>query len=345
MARLVIRADADANTGTGHLMRCLALAQGWKDAGGDLTLVTRCANPALLRRFSDEGAQLVSMLPGKDGEQLRACLDELGRNAWLALDGYQFDGDYQQQLKAAGHRFLYFDDECQLPKQYANVVLNQNLGAEKLPYAVTADIKLLLGVRYVLLRREFRTWKSWTRQIPARASKVLVTAGGSDPDDLTGLLLRALAQVAQTGIEAVVAVGASNPKAGELEALCRSLRLNARVEKDVADMSKLMAWADVAVAAAGSTCWEMASLGLPALVAIVAENQRRVAEQAQEHGVAINLGWRNALRPETIASALSSLLADAPARAAMSQRGRLLVDGNGVDRVVACIKEMMEPKA
>jgi spore coat polysaccharide biosynthesis predicted glycosyltransferase SpsG len=99
-------------------------------------------------------------------------------------------------------------------------------------------------------------------------------------------------------------------------------------------MPELMAWADLAISAGGSTCWELAFMGLPFLVTILAKNQKAVAEGLEEVGAAVNLGWYDSITPTRLAQRLSSLAEAADVRAELSRRGRTLVDGKGKERVL-----------
>src|SRR5262249_17829448 len=113
----------------------------------------------------------------------------------------------------------------------------------------------------------------------------------------------------------------------------------------VDDMPALMAWADVAIAAGGSSGWELAFMGLPAVLVTVAENQRLIAESLQRAGTAVHLGWHTEVTPARIAEAVRELLSDRAQRQCMSQAGRLLVDGKGAARVVAALwHEIMDDR-
>lgn len=306
MKRLVIRADANPRIGTGHVMRCLALAQAWCDAGGAATFVCAELPEALEQRLRGEGMEVVRGT-------------EIVEADWVVLDGYQFTVADQ---RAVAGRLLVIDDHAHAAEYAADLVLDQNLGASPADYATTA--RLLLGPRYALLRREFRQGRAHERII-GDGRNVLVTLGGADPDDVTTRVVEALQGM---NVDARVVVGASNPHdvPGAL--------------RNVTNMPELMAWADVAISAAGSTSWELAFFGLPSLVVALAENQRPVAERLDAAGVARTLGWHAEVTPRSIREALASLLADRDARAEMSQRGRALVDGEGASRVVA---EMLAP--
>ena len=217
---LLIRADANARMGTGHLMRCLALAQCWKSQGGQVTFITACESDGLWRRLSEEEYQVITLerpYPDSAHREVISRVLEAHPSAWVVLDGYHFDLDCQRQIKQAGRRLLVIDDTAHLGHYYADVVLNQNINAEQLDYSCEPYTRLLLGTRYVLLRSEFLAWLGWQREIPKVARKVLVTLGGSDPDNQTLKVVRALQQVDVDGLEAMIVVGASNLHFQELQ--------------------------------------------------------------------------------------------------------------------------------
>ena len=340
---LVIRADANARMGTGHLMRCLALAQGWQAQGGPATFITACASDGLRQRLSDEGFQAITLEqshPNPADWEITLEALSIHPGAWVALDGYHFDPAYQRQIREAGHPLLVIDDMAHLEHYYADVVLNQSIHAEQLDYSCEPHTCLLLGTRYALLRSEFLVWRDWQREIPEVARKVLVTLGGSDPDNQTLKVIRALQQVDVDGLEAVVVVGASNPHFDELQSAIRNSaallpsQFAIRLVRNVSNMPDLMAWADVAVSAGGSTCWELAFMGLPHLVLVLAENQCLIAERLGVTGVAIDLGWHEQVDSAGVAKALVSLLKAGKVREEISRRGQQLVDGEGRSRVV-----------
>ena len=346
LPQLVVRADADTRIGIGHVMRCLALAQAWQARGGQAVFITACESGSLRQRLADEGFQVVALERAHpDPADWEITLQTLKAHpdGWVALDGYHFDPAYQRLVKEAGHRLLVIDDTAHLDHYYADVVLNQNINAERLHYSCEPYTRLLLGTRYVLLRSEFLAWQGWQREIPKVARKVLVTLGGGDPDNQTLKVIRALQQVDVDGLEAVVVVGPNNPHYRELRSAIRNSKFAIRLVRDVTDMPKLMAWADVAVSAGGSTCWEMAFMGLPAVLIVTADNQRATLAYLHTTGSAVSLGWFESLSDNNIAIALHTLSADAVQRRALSERGRALVDGLGTARVVGWLLETALP--
>ena len=336
MMSLLIRADGSTRTGTGHVMRCLALAQGWQPIGGKVLFVQAESTPALDQRLRQEGMEIARLeaVPGSIDDvkgtiaQARACAA-----SWIVADGYEFSAAWQRQIKEAGFRLLILDDYGHAEHYFADVVLNQNVSAQVQIYVHREPTaRLLLGTRYALLRREFLGFRDWRREFPTVARKVLVTLGGSDPDNVTGTIVRALADLPD--VEATVVVGGSNPNLAALAAGVGERKTPVRSVVNATNMPELMAWADVAVAAAGTTSWELAFMGVPALLLILADNQSRVAQVLDQQGVSKNLGRGRDINPEYFAKSLETLLFDSGRREQMSRAGRALVDGQGTGRVV-----------
>ena len=304
--------------------------------------ITACESEGLRQRLADEGFQVImlerpypDLADWETTSQVLAAYPE----AWVVIDGYHFDPTYQRRIKQAEHPLLVIDDMARLDHYYADVVLNQNINAERLHYSCEPYTRLLLGTRYVLLRSEFLAWRNWQREIPKLARKVLVTLGGGDSDNQTLKVIRALQQLDVDGLEAVVVIGASNPHFRALQSAASNSQSAIRLVQNVTDMSELMAWADVAVSAGGSTCWEMAFMGLPSLILITAENQRAVAAGLHERGAALSLGWWEEVREQEIAELLGMLMENDTKRTEMIQIGRQLVDGRGLERILAAMEE------
>ena len=339
---LLIRADASTQMGTGHLMRCLALAQAWKDRGGQAIFVTSCQNESLLQRLREEEFDIYVIAhpypePGH-WEHMRDILIAFP-HAWVVLDGYHFDESYQQRIKEAGHRLLVIDDMAHLKCYYADIVMNQNLNAEQLSYSWEPYTRLLLGTRYVLLRREFLAWKGWTREIPEVARRVLVTLGGSDPKNYTLKAIQALERVDVADLETTVVIGASNPHTGLLEAAARQSRIPIRLIHNAQNMPELMAQANVAISSAGSTVWELLFLGTPALFLISANNQRFIAEKINSLKTGKTLGWAQDVSVQSLTESIKSILKDYESRSEISKNAGQLVDGGGSQRVVNALQE------
>lgn len=334
---LLIRADASTHIGTGHVMRCIALAQAWKEAGGRAIFAIANPAPAIEERLRTEGLEIIGIsAPPGSAEDARKTADlalQVAAN-WVVLDGYHFGAEYQKIVKASGQNLLFVEDSGRQSHYYADLILDQNVCAREDFYVNReAYTQLLLGTRYALLRREFWAWRGWKRPFPVAARKILVTLGGSDRDNVTSEAIRALQRVETDNLEAVVVVGGSNPHYEQLQAVVGESRFPIRLERNATNMPELMAWADVAIAAGGSTSWELAFMGLPSLVVILADNQQAIAHSLGELEIAINLGWHADVTVEKMAEAIGQLLASTEARKTMSQRAQNLVDGEGSFRV------------
>ena len=334
---LIFRADAGKQIGSGHVMRCLALAQGWQEAGGQAIFVMGGETSPLGDRLRAEGLRVTSLSAqvGNAEDAIQTAELALQNGAkWIVADGYHFASNYQKHIKNSGIKILLIDDSVHADHYLADVVLNQNIHASDNLYKKRESYtKLLLGTNYVLLRKEFLRWRNWRREIEALAAKVLVTFGGADPQNLSLRFLSALKQVAIDDLQVAIATGPNFPHHASLQAAVDELDLKIDLQTNVTNMPELMAWADLAVTAGGSTCWELAYMGLPSLIIVAADNQRPVAEGLAAAGVAENLGWYDDLSTHAISEALVRLLESYKKRLSMSQHGRELVDGEGVARV------------
>lgn len=323
-------------------MRCLALAQAWQDRGGQVIFAMAETTAAVRARLQSEGFEILLARSPADAGAGAGQLALLARERsaeWVVVDGYQFDAAYQRELKMAGLKVLLVDDNGRAAPYSADLVLNQNLHATEQMYERREPYtRLLLGTQFCLLRREFNSWRGWKREISPVGHNVLITMGGSDPDRFTEVVIQSLRLAKIEGLQATAVVGGSNPYWASLQRAASEFTGSLHLFRDASDMAELMAHADAAVSAAGTTCWEMCLLGLPALLISVAENQYALAQELNNRGCAIHLGKPQDLSAEQIASQLKRLLDSSEIRSSLSQRARRLVDGNGAQRVASIMQ-------
>lgn len=349
---LIIRADADAARGAGHVMRSLALAYAWQARGGFVGFVSTQPNAPVRRRIQAAGAAAIELdrfhPDFGDIKTTVAYVEEVLQQSqkipWVVLDGYHFDRAYQNKLRATGARLLVIDDNAHLPFYEADIVLNHGMQAQQLDYRCAPDCTQLFGARYALLRPEFIRTVDVEKLTPAKAGKLLVTLGGSDPDNVTEKVLQALARI-DCPLEVRVVVGPMNPHLKALQATVASLRHSVQLETTVQDMAVAMLWADLAVSAAGGTCLELAALGVPMVALVISDNQQLIAVELGKSGAAINLGWQRQILEVRIAEVLTQLIHAPQVREQMRLRGKALVDGRGAARVVDAMLEKENSKA
>lgn len=334
---LIIRADASTKIGSGHLMRCIAIAQFYKSNIGNVIFITHCTNDALVTRIIDYGFQVVRLEKAyQDPDDLeitkRILCDNSG--SWIVLDGYHFDPAYQLHLKEKNCRLLVIDDMNHLDHYYADIVLNQNINAEKISYSCEQDSRLLLGTRYVLLRNEFLTRNEIKIRTPFTARNLMVTLGGSDPNNVTLKIIRALNDLKITNLHVKVVAGASHPQISSLHQEAESASFPIDVLYNIHDMTELMTWADLAVSAGGTTCWELAFMGIPFIVIVLSKNQEKIAEGLNSASAAINLGWYFSVNSNAFAESLLFMIKNRGKRSELISNAKKLVDGFGVKRLL-----------
>lgn len=335
---LLIRADANTLIGTGHVMRCLALAQAWQDNGGTVTFLMEPGSPSLEQRIRTEGMNVLTITDPPGSKEDAATTDEYANKieaSWVVVDGYQFDAEYHRLLKAHNCKVLFIDDFGHANHYYADIVLNQNIYADISLYKkYESYTRFLLGTNFVLLRREFLKYSHWHRDIPEVAHKVLITLGGSDPDNITLKIIEALKTVDIDGLEVKVVVGGSNPHVEYIYDTVKDLS-NFTLIKNADNMPVLMAWADMAISAGGSTCWELAFMGVPSILYPIAENQKRITQGLHNVHAAVGLPLGDLTSIENISQFVILLLNNKKMRFDLSQSQRKIVDGTGSKTIVS----------
>lgn len=335
--RVLVRADGGAGIGLGHITRCLALAKQLRARGAELVFVTSPEDPAVLDKIKAAGC-LVETLPKECAEDaaIALLLDVAAKKptSLIVADSYRIELKHQRAIKAAGLKLLALDDFGS-GRFAADFVLNPNLTARPGNYAAEASTRLLLGPRYALLRPEFLRAAALPPE-PSAAPRVLITMGGSDPAGLTREAWKCVDALGGDFSVDLLA-GSAYPDVAALARDAAAARHPAGVHHDPADIAGLMRRATLAVTAAGSTCWELACLGVPAVLLVSADNQQGVADGLAASGFAISLGSARPFPAEGLSAAVASLLADSSRREAMASAGRALVDGGGADRVVEAV--------
>lgn len=341
---LVLRTDATSAIGIGHLMRCVALAQAWKAKGRTAIFLSHCQNSYLINRIESEGFYVIPIAKNyPDPTDLEFTLDFLSQcksanptaNAWLTIDGYHFDISYQRRVRDRGFKILVVDDHHHLPDYSYDIILNQNIGAEILDYRCSSAKRRLLGTRYVLLRKEFLDHSGCKNTTKEATRNVLITLGGADLENATLTVVKGLRFLKIRNINVKLVVGPANLNLAKLKSQLIGSPIDYEMILSPNDMPGLMSWADVAVSAAGSTCWELAFMGIPSAVMVLADNQEIIAQGLEKAHAAVNLGRIEALTMEKFGAHFLPLIESKAKRMKLIQNQRKLVDGLGADRVIS----------
>jgi UDP-2,4-diacetamido-2,4,6-trideoxy-beta-L-altropyranose hydrolase len=342
----LFRTDAIAATGTGHAMRCLALAEALGVHGAASRFLMTGVPPLLAVRIAREGIAIEPhehpLGSDADAEATVAAARRMGAG-WIVLDGYAFSDVYIEILQSAGVPTLVIDDLGNLSRYACAVVVNQNLHAGATLYPkVAPSTRLLLGTRYMMLRREFWRYHDARRMACTGSSRVLVSMGGSDPQDHASRVIEALERLAPRGLEATVVVGAANPRLEALRKRAFASSATIALRHNVEDMAALMRDADLAVAAAGTTVWELAYMGVPMLLGSTVEAERVLARRLADHQGCHYVGDFQDCTPEKLARAIERLVDDAPLRRRLARAANGLVDGKGGERIVSAMRQAAE---
>ena len=321
-------------------MRCLALAQALQSSGDDVHLAACCLPEALEARVAENGLR-VSRLEAPIGSDEDASktidLAKQLRSEVIVADGYSFKQSFQRALKAVKRCFCFIDDGANLDGYSADILVNPNLYATEEMYADREVDKLLVGRKYAMLRREF--WEQRDKPAGLRTRHVLITMGGSDPDNVTGKVIRSVKGSKLENIEIRAIAGAGNPYWETLQVQASRPGHTVELLQNVADMRAQFDWADICISAAGNTALELACVGLASLYIVLVDNQEPVARAIRKHGFGRVLGWHEDLGEETIRAAVRDLLASTEERDRMGRWGRELVDGQGALRVASALRE------
>jgi UDP-2,4-diacetamido-2,4,6-trideoxy-beta-L-altropyranose hydrolase len=328
----LFRADANPVMGTGHVMRCLALAEALQAGGHHCHFAVSALTPSLERRLARASMAVDHIVPSFDetSASTRALAIAIKASA-VIVDGYHFGEAWRRSLRELSRPILGFADRPDSPPLYADLVVDAARDP-RLVAGLDPSVEWLLGADYVLLRRELVEAARLPLLDIAERRSILVTFGGTDPAALTLPVAMALAESlpAETPLDIVIGAGVPD---GEIVAA--SLGSRFRVHRDPPAMGGLMRHAGLAVSAAGGTIGELAALGVPSVVVIIADNQVEGA------GAAVSAGWCAAIDARRvdavryIAGAAVELWHDPAERARRAQLARQIVDPNGAERIAA----------
>lgn len=358
--KVIFRADASLLIGTGHVMRCLTLADALRVNGAECQFICR-EHPGNLIEYIRSKEYTTHVLPMKMASSSSSNVREVPFHAhwlgttqeqdakecsviltdqcpdWVILDHYAVDAWWEIALGQYCRQLMVVDDLADRSHK-CDLLLDQTFGrvADEYQLLVSPECRLLCGAEYALLRPEFAELRSYSlgRREHPQVQHLLIALGGIDKDNATE---RVMAALVDTGLPSdcriTVVMGSGAPWLSEIRQRAASMPWRTEVLVNVGDMAELMADSDLAIGAAGTTSWERCCLGVPSIVLILADNQKMVAERLEEAGAIRTVSPTSRLSEE-INTVMSSLISKPEHLIAMSRAGSSIVDGNGVSNVL-----------
>jgi len=360
--QVAIRTDASFQIGSGHVMRCLALAEQMRSHDINVLFICREIAGNLNDLIASQGFALCRLPPPsgsshsldwnrhaawlevpwqKDADETAACLQQQGNIDCLLVDHYAIDKNWEQQQRLFAVKIMAIDD---LADRYhdCDILLDQNLHKhpEKRYQTLLPDSCVqLIGPKYALLRPEFIELRRRLRRRDGRVRRVLFFFGGADLHDLTSKVLKAVRCMNIPQIELDVVVGGQNLHAEKVRSLCGQM-YNTQYYHHVSNMGELMAAADIAVGGAGSTAWERCFLSLPSIIFSIADNQTANAKIIARCGAACYLGTGDSFDGTQFTDVFQSLLQQPERVLQMSRSASRMMDGwQGAEAIIHATRQ------
>lgn len=322
------RVDSSSLVGSGHLMRCLTLAQRYRKEGHNVAFICRDLEGNLAGLVKEQGFQLV-VLPAavqdetltgygkwltvaqkQDAAETVAVMRKIGKVDRVVVDSYAIDEAWEKIVRPYTIEIFVIDDLANR-KHDCDILLDQNFYLnkdERYIGLVPEHCKLLLGPEHALLREEFYQAKEKMKHRDGELHNILVFYGGADTTDETSKAIKALSQLNQGGelanVKITIVVGGNNPRKDIIAALCHEKGFEFLYQ--VNNMAELMSEADLMLGAGGSTTWERLFLDLPAIVTAIAENQFEICEVCASVGMINYLGKWFDVTEEDIINAVTN---------------------------------------
>jgi len=337
MAEAIVRVDGGSNIGMGHVQRCLALGSKLKKNGAEVLFICQ-KDEAIRKKIEQEGFEVVALRNNIElKEDLRDTMNTIKNHAAdiVITDSYALDGRYLAEVKKLVPLLISIDDLANTSFP-SDIVINQNLHAKDLNYrSSTGKTKFLLGPEYALLREEFSNLSK--RRVNEKVENILITLGGADPLNLTPEILIISGKISRD-FNITVIMGLFFENKSEIKKASRRIGKKVEFIYDSHEMSKIMFASDLAITGGGTTLYELAASGTPAISFCLAENQRKNVQGLNDYGTLINPGWGTEIDGVELREKVTKLIDDFSSRARMSRLGRELVDGRGIERISKIIE-------
>ncbi|MDH3411607.1 MAG: UDP-2,4-diacetamido-2,4,6-trideoxy-beta-L-altropyranose hydrolase [Gammaproteobacteria bacterium] len=346
----VFRSDASLELGTGHVRRCLALLTEFKAMGWGIGISTDYSTPGIVPELPISGAR-VHLIDGKlpPRLQIRALAKEWPKGVdVVVVDHYGLDATFERELKKWARLVVVLDDMANR-RHDCDLLFDSGPGRRPSHYAAftNSDCRVMTGPDFALMSPAFAKLraKSRARRRNHRVRRIAISLGGGDSG---GLARRVLEGIERVGFskEVELVLGVSSPA---IQRFCvqdaRPFELRIQIGVDVLKMAQILARADLAIGAGGSSSWERCCLGVPTLVIVTARNQREIVDGLSHAGAIVVAGWHEDVTASGIADLLGELIQDADRLVRISRVALDLCDGNGAKRTAQTILEHLQEAA
>lgn len=334
---LTIFANCTPAIGFGHLMRCITLAKAVAASGRlrPRIAMSRDSDGSLAARHGIELVRTGGSASAGDAVSGEVMEVADSRHGPILLDDYRVDAEDLSKLRDEGYAVAMMEDGRRLETYICHLVIDSAPDAAQLDYRGTPETKFCLGTKYFPLREEFVAGVS-SSPLSAEIREVALTFGGSDADDFTAKLLRAILPISG-GWSIKVVLGPAY--AGTAENVAAGQE-NVRVHRAVDNMAAVLADTDLVIAGSGGTALEVAFLGRPMAIVAMAPNQLPITNALDRAGAALSLGdWRE-FDPAAAADRIAALARDGARRIDMARRASALIDGKGAARIADLLDKM-----
>lgn len=352
---VVFRVDSSSQIGSGHLMRCVTLAQRLKkEKDAHIYFVMRNLEGNLIDIVQEKGfdvfilsrVELDDSLEGyakwltvgqeQDAYEVANIFKGIDNIDLLVVDSYAIDITWESIIRPYVKKIMVIDDLANRNHD-CDVLLDQNYYKNKdyrYEGLVPKACKLFLGPQYAILREEFYEARKHLKNRDGNIENILVFFGGVDLTNETKKTLEAIIKLDKKDITVNVIVGQNNPHKEDIKKICDKYPyMNYYCQ--VNNIADFMNEADLAIGAGGTTTWERCFLGLPSIVIAVAENQVVGCDDLSELGIILYGGYYNQIFQNDIVKFLS----DFPKtlyRGLVSNMGSVF-KGGGIDDVLRYI--------
>ena len=350
-----IRVDGSSDIGTGHIIRCLAIAEILKNTFDKITFLTKSSAGTLINIIKNKGFDVIILKSDNVSSventsnfdieikiiktHLKSSKNDLN---FLLIDHYELDINYESNLRDTFKRIFVIDDLANR-KHDCDLLIDQNYYenfSSRYTNLIPKNTIKLLGPKYAILRLEFINSKKLTQK-NFEPKKILISYGGSDPTNECKKILLAISSLKTREFHVTAVAGIHNKNFESLKKEFSSYE-NIEIFQHIDNFSKLLSNTDLCFGAGGTTTWERMYFGIPSFVTIISQDQKESVEFLSKTGHIINLGFSENMTHKEYLKCLERI--NPKVLEKMSLKNQKLIDGNGTNRIKKQIMDLVNDK-